>query len=66
MVNSYVWKWFKSHAQGIFARGDETRRLQKIYEVILRKKIIHAMVESPITKESGNQLKGDLNSFMFF
>jgi hypothetical protein len=45
----------------MFTRGDETRRLQRLYEVIL----IHAMVEPPITKESGNQLKGGLNSFMF-
>jgi hypothetical protein len=41
------------------------RRLQSSYDVILRKRIIHAMVETPITKESGNQLKGGLNSFMF-
>jgi hypothetical protein len=27
------------------------RRLQSLYEVILRKRIIHAMVEPPITKE---------------
>jgi hypothetical protein len=64
-VNSYLWKWFKSFAQGIFAQGDETRRLQRLYEVILRKRIIHAMVEPPTTKESGNQLKGGLSSFMF-
>jgi hypothetical protein len=64
-VNSYVWKWFKSLAQGIFARGDETRRLLRLYEVILRKRIIHAIVEPPTIKESGNQLKGGLNSFMF-
>jgi hypothetical protein len=41
------------------------RRLQNLYEVILRKRIIHAMVEPQTTKESGNQLKGGLNSFMF-
>jgi hypothetical protein len=64
-VNSYIWKWFKSHAQGIFARGDETRRLQRLYEVILIKRIIHAMVEPPIIKESSNQLEGGLNSFIF-
>jgi hypothetical protein len=33
------------------------RRLQNSYDVILRKRIIHAMVETPIIKESGNQLK---------
>jgi hypothetical protein len=41
----------------MFARRDETKRLQSLYEVILRKRIIHAMVETPITKESGNRLK---------
>jgi hypothetical protein len=49
----------------MFARGDETRRLQSLYEVILRKRIIHVMVEPPVTKESDNQLKGGLNPFMF-
>jgi hypothetical protein len=33
------------------------RRLQSSYDMILRKRIIHAMVETLITKESGNQLK---------
>jgi hypothetical protein len=33
-------------------------RLQSSYDVILRKRMIHAMVEIPITKESDNQLKG--------
>jgi hypothetical protein len=32
-------------------------RLQSSYDVILRKRIIHAMVKIPITKESDNQLK---------
>jgi hypothetical protein len=36
------------------------RRLQSLYEVILRKRIIHAMVEPPITKESGNRHYHDL------
>jgi hypothetical protein len=48
----------------MFAQGDETRRLQRLYEEILRKRIIHAMVEPQITKESSNQLEGGLNSFM--
>jgi hypothetical protein len=34
------------------------RRLQSSYDIILRKRIIHAMVETPIIKESGNQLNG--------
>jgi hypothetical protein len=33
------------------------RRLQSSYDVILRKMMIHAMVETSITKESVNQLK---------
>jgi hypothetical protein len=33
------------------------RRLQSSYDVILRKRIIHAMVETPIPKEGSNQLK---------
>jgi hypothetical protein len=41
------------------------RRLQSSYDVILRNRIIHAMVETPIIKENGNQLKGGLNFFMF-
>jgi hypothetical protein len=34
------------------------RWLQSLYEVILRKRIIHAMVEPPITKERGKRPKG--------
>jgi hypothetical protein len=34
------------------------RRLPSLYEVIFRKRIIQVMVEPPITKESGNRLKG--------
>jgi hypothetical protein len=36
-VNSYVWKWFKSHAQGMFARRKETKLIANPYEVILRR-----------------------------
>jgi hypothetical protein len=42
----------------MFARRDETKMIAKPSDVILRKRIKHAMVETPITKESGNQLKG--------
>jgi hypothetical protein len=41
------------------------KRLQSLYEVILRKRIIDVMVELLITKESSNQLKGGLKFFMF-
>jgi hypothetical protein len=34
-LNSYVVKWFKSHAQGMFAR-DETKMIATPYEAILR------------------------------
>jgi hypothetical protein len=33
------------------------RRLQSSYEVTLRIKTVHLMVETPITEESSNQLK---------
>jgi hypothetical protein len=33
------------------------RRLQSSYDMILRKRMIHAMVETSITKESGNQFR---------
>ena len=33
-VNSYIWKWFKSHAQGMFAQRDETKLIATPYEAI--------------------------------
>ena len=36
-LNSYVWKWFKSHAQGMFARRGETKLIATPYEVNLRR-----------------------------
>jgi phosphatidylserine decarboxylase len=35
-VNSYVWKWFKSHAQGVFAQREETKLIATLYKLILR------------------------------
>ena len=32
-VNSYIWKWFKSHAQGMFAQREETKSIATPYEV---------------------------------
>ena len=32
-VNSYLWKWFKSHAQGIFALRDETKMIEDDVQV---------------------------------
>jgi hypothetical protein len=33
-VNSYIWKWFKSHAQGMFAQREETKLIATPYEAI--------------------------------
>ena len=36
-LNSYVWKWFKSHAQGVFAQRKETKMIATPFEVISRR-----------------------------
>ena len=33
-VNTYIWKWFKSHAQCMFAQREETKLIATLYEAI--------------------------------
>jgi hypothetical protein len=44
-LNSYVWKWFKSHAQVVFAQREETKLIATLCEGIMRIRI--TQVETP-------------------
>jgi hypothetical protein len=39
-------------------RDEKERRLQSSYEVTLKMRKVHSLIETPIIKESSNQLKG--------
>ena len=45
-VNSYIWKWFKSHAQGMFAQREETKLIAIPYEAIWEEIVYEDIVDS--------------------
>jgi hypothetical protein len=59
-----VAKRFKSQGQHVFVWRDETKIIANFYEVILKKRIIHVMVETPNYKRKWQLLMVDKYHFL--